>query len=56
MAHIKEPEGIILTVEKRKLSIKERKMISDFIESSKTRKHTKRKTTVKSKNKSAVVG
>jgi hypothetical protein len=56
MAHLKEPEGVILTVEKRKLSIKERKMISDFIENSKMRNRKKIKTTVKSKNKSFIVG
>lgn len=54
MAYIKEPKGITLLVEKRKLSLKEKKSISDFIESRKKKKNLRRKSADKTKNKSAV--
>lgn len=49
MSYIKEPEGVVLSVEKRKLTNEEKKSISDFITKSKKQSSSKRKTTLKSR-------
>jgi|GEM_PF-6530395 len=49
MSILKEPDGVILSVEKRELTQKEKKLITEFINKRRKQNSSKRKNTLQSK-------